>query len=153
DSDERASRDGLGRAWRMLASPRSPHIRTTSMAALFPIWADSVLRGALVLFGAALVGAPLLLMAWVRSPISTGQNTPLEQPIHFDHRHHVRDDGIDCLYCHSDARRAPFAGVPATSVCMGCHVQIWTQSPELALVRRSSIEQTPIRWRRVTNLP
>ncbi len=83
----------------------------------------------------------------------TGADTPLEQPVKFDHRHHVRDDGIDCLYCHNDARRAPFAGIPATSVCVGCHAQIWTSSPELVKVRESALSGVPIVWRRVTNMP
>jgi Cytochrome c7 and related cytochrome c len=123
------------------------------MAALFPSWADSVFRGALVGCGAIGIGTPLLLMASARSPEMTGADTPLEQPVKFDHRHHVRDDGIDCLYCHNDARRAPFAGIPATSVCMGCHAQIWTSSPELAAVRESALSDVPIIWRRVTNMP
>ncbi len=123
------------------------------MAPLFPAWADSLLRLALIAAAGVFVGGPLLLMAWVRTPWATGQALPLAQPVAFDHRHHVRDDGIDCLYCHSDAVRSPYAGVPATSVCMGCHAQIWTQSPELAVVRQSAATGTPIVWRRVDNLP
>ncbi|MEO8875888.1 MAG: cytochrome c3 family protein [Polyangiaceae bacterium] len=123
------------------------------MPALFPEWADSILRGVLLVGVAGLAGIPLVAMAWARSPISTGEKSPIVQPVKFDHRHHVRDDGIDCLYCHSDARRSPSAGIPATSVCMGCHTQIWTNSPELALVRTSALEETPIVWQRVSNLP
>jgi hypothetical protein len=73
--------------------------------------------------------------------------------VKFDHRHHVKDDGIDCLYCHENAQRAPYAGVPPTSRCMGCHAQIWTASPELALVRESFFLERPIAWRRVNSLP
>jgi hypothetical protein len=36
---------------------------------------------------------------------------------------------------------------------MNCHNQVWTDSPELAAVRRSYFEGTPIRWRRVHTLP
>ena len=100
-----------------------------------------------------MVGVPLLLMAWSRTSTSTGQGEPIPQPIKFDHRHHVRDDGIDCLYCHSDARKSAYAGIPATSVCMGCHAQIWSASPELAAVRQSALDNTPIVWARVNNLP
>lgn len=75
------------------------------------------------------------------------------QPIQFDHRHHVVDDGIDCLYCHFDAQRSPTAGVPATELCMNCHAQIWTDSPLLRPVRQSYFDGIPIHWQRVYRLP
>jgi hypothetical protein len=96
------------------------------------------------------VAAP---MVWVRTPYVTGQGQPVDQPVKFDHRHHAADDGIDCLYCHENATRAPYAGVPPTARCMGCHAQIWTQSPELDVVRASFFEDRPIVWRRVNALP
>src|SRR5579862_9501596 len=96
-----------------------------------------------------------LLLPWVlvRSPYYTGQLDPRDQPVQFDHRHHVRDDGIDCRYCHYDVTRARFAGIPETELCMGCHSQIWNQSPMLEPVRRSFFERRPIRWQRVYALP
>jgi hypothetical protein len=99
------------------------------------------------------LGLPAVVIAWARTPYATGEQQPVEQPIKFDHRHHVRDDGVDCLYCHGGARETPYAGVPATSTCMNCHNQVWTDSPELAAVRRSYFEGTPIRWNRVHTLP
>jgi len=100
-----------------------------------------------------LIGVPVLLMVLVRAPYFTAQDDPVMQPVKFYHRHHVQDDGVACLYCHETAERAPFAGIPATSTCMGCHSQIWTKSPELSLVRQSSFEHRPIHWVRVNNLP
>jgi hypothetical protein len=120
---------------------------------LFRPWSNTILWIALagvVLVGAAFVAAPML---WVRTPYVTGEGQEIDQPIKFDHRHHVRDDGVDCLYCHDNARRSPYAGVPATSRCMGCHAQIWTNSPELQTVRASFFEGRPIPWRRVNRLP
>ncbi|MDF2693046.1 MAG: Molybdopterin oxidoreductase subunitprotein, partial [Labilithrix sp.] len=73
--------------------------------------------------------------------------------VKFDHRHHARDDGITCEYCHGGAAKTPFAGIPPTSVCMNCHAQVWTTSPELSRVRRSFFEDEPIRWQRVNRLP
>ncbi|HEX7665088.1 MAG TPA: cytochrome c3 family protein [Polyangiaceae bacterium] len=123
------------------------------MPALFPAWADSVFRSALLGGVVLAAGVPALGMWIARSPAMTGEGEPIEQPVKFDHRHHVKDDGIDCLYCHVDAQRSRFAGVPATSVCMGCHDQVWTQSPELAPVRASAKSGAPIVWNRVNALP
>ena len=36
---------------------------------------------------------------------------------------------------------------------MGCHNQIWTNSPELAPFRDSVAKNVPIVWNRVTDLP
>lgn len=119
----------------------------------FPPWSDSLLRLGLVLIGVFVIGVPLLLMVWVRSPQVTGQRDPIEQPIAFDHRHHVTDDGIDCRYCHDLVDRSPYAGVPPTERCLNCHNQIWIRSPELASVWDSFVTDRPIRWQRVNRLP
>ena len=123
------------------------------MEPLFPRWTRSVFPLGVVVVAAVPLGGVVGLMAWVRSPYVTGQLDPPDQPVQFDHRHHVRDDGIDCEYCHTTARRSPYAGVPPTSLCMGCHNQIWNDSPALALVRQSYFTGNPIPWRRVHRLP
>lgn len=96
---------------------------------------------------------PGALWAWERTPYVAGTADPKLQPVKFDHRHHVRDDGIACLYCHRDAARSPSAGIPAVSVCMGCHAQIWTSSPELEPVRRAYFDGAALAWQRVNRLP
>jgi hypothetical protein len=123
------------------------------VAPLFPAWSNSVFRCAIALAFAGVVGVPAFLMVWVRTPYMTGRDDPIMQPIKFDHRHHVRDDGIDCLYCHGAAARSAYAGIPATSVCMGCHGQVWTSSPELTRLRESWFKGEPIEWTRVNGLP
>src|SRR5947208_176944 len=119
------------------------------MAKLFPGWSDSALRVgivALLVGGASAVVAPMIYM---RTPYNTGQFNPVDQPVEFDHRHHVQDDGIDCRYCHSTVERSPHASVPSTEVCMGCHNQVWRASPMLEPVRRSYASGAPIPWNRV----
>ncbi|MBX3206308.1 MAG: cytochrome c3 family protein [Labilithrix sp.] len=120
---------------------------------LFPAYANQIYWLAIGGAAAAIVGTPAALIAWARTPYATGQGEPPDQPIKFDHRHHVRDDGITCEYCHGGAARSSKAGIPATSVCVNCHSQIWTTSPELAEVRRSYFANEPIRWKRVNALP
>ena len=120
---------------------------------LFPAYANQVLLLAIGAIGAAIVGVPVALIAWARTPYATGAGHPPEQPVKFDHRHHARDDGITCEYCHAGALRASMAGVPPTSLCMNCHAQVWPNSPELSLVRDSYFTGAPIHWQRVNRLP
>lgn len=123
------------------------------MPALYPKWSNAAIRGAILGVAAVLVAIPLGLMVYMRTPDAAAMGVARDQPVEFDHRHHVRDNGIGCLYCHSGAERAPHAGVPATEVCMGCHAQIWSQSTLLEPVRQSWSTGAPLPWNRVHNLP
>jgi len=123
------------------------------MRAPLPRWSNAALRGGLI--GAAVVGLFALAtpLVWVRTPWATGQYVLFEQPVAFDHRHHVKDDGIDCRYCHDLAERSAYAGVPPSERCMNCHSQIWNESALLAPIRASFFADRPIAWRRVHALP
>ncbi len=120
---------------------------------LYPRWSNTVFRLVLIVLGIGVAFAVLGPMTYVRTAYNTSQFVPWDQPVEFDHRHHVRDDGIECLYCHSSVERSANAGVPATAVCMGCHAQIWNDSPLLEVVRRSYFSGKPINWKRVHDLP
>jgi hypothetical protein len=120
---------------------------------LFAPYANSAIRLALVLALVMLVALPTFFIAWARTPYSTGASDPVVQPVMFDHRHHYRDDGIDCRYCHYAVDRSPYAGVPATEVCMNCHSQVWNDAPLLSRVRASFFSGKPIEWERVNALP
>ncbi|MDO5972459.1 cytochrome c3 family protein [Flavivirga aquimarina] len=52
------------------------------------------------------------------------------QPIHFSHKIHAGDNGIDCKYCHSSARVSKTSGIPSLNVCMNCHKSIYEVAPE-----------------------
>jgi hypothetical protein len=123
------------------------------MAAPLSRNSDTILRLTLLLLALVVLGLPVLLMAFVRTPAHHNMYRAPEQPVMFDHRHHVRDDGIDCRYCHHDVERGPTAGVPGAGLCMGCHAQIWNDSPMLEPVRRSVYFGEPLIWRRVHNMP
>jgi mono/diheme cytochrome c family protein len=56
--------------------------------------------------------------------IGIDQNYQPLQPIHYSHRIHAGDNGIDCKYCHSAARVSKNAGIPSLNVCMNCHKNI-----------------------------
>lgn len=123
------------------------------MPRLFPRWSNIAFPSLVALLFAVAAAAVISPLVYVRTPYNTARYAPLTQPVEFDHRHHVRDDGIDCLYCHPGAETSARAGIPSTEVCMGCHVQVWSESPLLEPVRRSYFSGKPIPWRRVHRLP
>lgn len=123
------------------------------MPSLFPEWSNTAIRAALLALVATIVAVPTALMIYMRTPDAWAVGLPPDQPIEFDHRHHVRDDGIDCLYCHRGAEVSDVAQVPPTSTCMGCHNQVWNESPLIEPVRRSWFTGAPIPWNRVHDLP
>ncbi|EGV42684.1 c-type cytochrome [Bizionia argentinensis JUB59] len=99
------------------------------------------------------------------------------QPIHYSHKIHAGDNGIDCKYCHSSARVSKHSGIPSLNVCMNCHKSIYEVSPETATAEYSKefydgeiqklydavgwddAEQKytgdtqPVKWVRIHNLP
>ncbi len=75
------------------------------------------------------------------------------QPIAFSHRIHVSQNEIPCMYCHAHAARAPSAGVPSVSKCMGCHKVIATDSPEIQKLYEYWEKQEPIPWIKVHDVP
>ncbi|WP_458629303.1 c-type cytochrome [Winogradskyella sp. PC D3.3] len=98
------------------------------------------------------------------------------QPIHYSHRIHAGDNGIDCKYCHSSARVSKTSGIPSLNVCMNCHKSISEVAPETlaegtefgvdynAEIQKLydavgwdgtgySGESKPVKWIRIHNLP
>ena len=98
------------------------------------------------------------------------------QPIHYSHRIHAGDNGIDCKYCHSSARVSKHSGIPALNVCMNCHKSISEVAPEtLAEGQEYGVDYNkeiqklyeavgwdgtgytgdskPVKWIRIHNLP
>jgi hypothetical protein len=123
------------------------------MASLFRPKHNTLAKLSLLVVAGGAAGGVGGLLFYVRSPVARGMQDPVEQPIQFDHRHHTRDEGIDCRFCHSTVDRSPHAGIPSTQLCLNCHSQIWNQSPLLDPVRRSFIEGQPLEWKKVNDVP
>jgi len=76
------------------------------------------------------------------------------QPILFSHLIHAGSFGIECQFCHADARRSEYAGLPSVERCMGCHKIIGAQdNPEIGKIHGYSQRGEPIPWVRVFKLP
>ena len=58
------------------------------------------------------------------SQVGVNQGYEPVQPIHYSHRIHAGDNGIDCKYCHSSARVSKHSGIPSLNICMNCHKSI-----------------------------
>jgi hypothetical protein len=123
------------------------------MSALFRPRSNTIFRVTLGLAGLGAVGLLGAVWGYWRTPYGLQQQNPVAQPVQFDHRHHVVDDGIDCRYCHSNVDRGASAGIPSTELCLNCHSQIWSKSPRLAMVRESYFTGKPIPWMRVHKVP
>lgn len=121
------------------------------MAQILPRRSNTLLR-------ATLLGAPLVVLALgsgaglVTRWAETSVNEPVEQPIEFDHQHHVGLLGLDCRYCHASVEDSSFAGMPATEVCMQCHSEVWVGLRGISQVHSSYRTGVPIAWLRVYNL-
>lgn len=123
------------------------------MAQVFHPLANALART--TIYGAVFIALGLLatIYAVSTSDYATQAHVVRAQPVEFSHQHHVGGLGIDCRYCHSTVETSAFAGMPATEVCMGCHSQIWSDSPKLAAVRESFKTGKPLAWTRVTDVP
>jgi mono/diheme cytochrome c family protein len=98
------------------------------------------------------------------------------QPIHFSHKIHAGDNGIDCKYCHSSARVSKTSGIPSLNVCMNCHKSIFEYNGEVTdeynkefydgeikklyaaagwddSEQQFTGEAQPVKWVRIHNLP
>lgn len=98
------------------------------------------------------------------------------QPIHFSHKIHAGDNGIDCKFCHSSARTSKTSGIPSLNVCMNCHKSVYEYNGETTpeyskefydgeikklykavgwddAEQKYTGETQPVKWVRIHNLP
>ncbi len=123
------------------------------MAQLFRPSSNTIAKAGIVV--TLLLVASTLAVAYIidRGPWNTSVRIAPEQPIEFSHKHHVKDDGIDCRYCHTSVENSAYAGIPATETCMSCHSQIWANASVTAPIRESWASGKSIEWTRVHDLP
>jgi hypothetical protein len=104
--------------------------------------------------GAAGAGATVTLGIWYYfSPKNLQIGYAPEQPIHYSHKLHADELGMDCRYCHANVERSQEAMVPPTETCMGCHAVVKKDSEQLSLLRDSWATGKAIPWVRVHKLP
>ena len=114
----------------------------------------------------AIAVAALGLSAY--SGASSSQGFAPVQPVNFPHPRHVKQLGMNCLYCHYSATRSPDPGLPAVGTCMGCHAVVRGPRPAiegiadrdtaslnqlLSFAKGTPDQWKPIPWVRIHKLP
>ena len=114
----------------------------------------------------AIAVAALGLSAYSGASSSQGFAPP--QPVNFPHPRHVKQLGMNCLYCHYSATRSPDPGLPAVGTCMGCHSVVRGPRPAiegiadrdtaslnqlLSFAKGTPDQWKPIPWVRIHKLP
>ncbi|WP_066226074.1 c-type cytochrome [Formosa haliotis] len=143
-----------------------------------PLWKAFVQNQFLVLVSVILL---LLVGAYYAygymMQVGVDQGYQPVQPIHYSHKIHAGDNGIDCKYCHSSARVSKTSGIPSLNVCMNCHKSIYEVAESTATPEHSKEfydgeiqklykavgwddeeqaytgETHPVKWVRIHNLP
>jgi cytochrome c551/c552 len=90
-----------------------------------PLWKAFAKNQFLVLVSviAFLLFAAYFAYGWMMQ-VGVDQGYAPVQPIHYSHKIHAGDNGIDCNYCHSAARVGKHSNIPSLNVCMNCHKNI-----------------------------
>ena len=103
-------------------------------------------------------------------PLTTADDLgpKVDQPIEFPHDRHAGDADkggmqINCMYCHTYARRSIVAGIPPLQKCIGCHQSIESvrESPRIKQLFEywegskdgKIAAKTPVPWKKVHDLP
>jgi len=102
--------------------------------------------------GTVLLIAVLFVWRWSMD-YPHAQAAPAPQPLPFSHQHHVRDDGIDCRYCHTSVEKSSYAGIPSSDICMSCHSQLFRAVPLFEPLRQSLRTGARLHWMRLNDLP
>ncbi len=89
--------------------------------------------------------------------IGISKNYAPDQPIKFSHKIHVKENSIECLFCHNSPEFSRESGVPTTNVCMICHKKIktgvMTGQFEINKILKSFEDNKAIEWIKIHNLP
>jgi hypothetical protein len=103
------------------------------------------------------MAAPALVVAVLALGVvlGAGPGGPAQPIENFSHKIHAGTNEIDCMHCHAGTEKSQLAGVPAVSVCVGCHLYIGTvrEKPGVKQLFDYWEKKEPIPWVRVYYLP
>ncbi len=86
-------------------------------------------------------------------PQGSHNGKAVEQPIEFPHYIHTKVNQINCMYCHTYARRSKVAGIPPVSKCMGCHSVIAADKDRIKQLTEYWEKKQAPPWKKVHDVP
>ena len=84
--------------------------------------------------------------------ITLGFSSKGGQPISFNHKKHL-EQGLECDTCHPYYKTQNFSGLPNITICLECHKEPITKSPEEEKIRQFKKKGEEIPWRQVHREP
>lgn len=99
--------------------------------------------------------ALFILASTLGIPSSAFAGDKVEQPIEFPHDIHAQKMQINCMYCHTYARRSYVSGIPPLQKCIGCHQSLPSvrDKPRIQKLFEYWETKQPIPWKKVHDLP
>ncbi len=115
----------VNRVLNKIAKANGVNVQQVAKEPTMPIWKAYAQNQFLVLVTAIfmLLASAYFVYGWLMQ-VGVDQGYAPIQPIHYSHKIHAGENGIDCKYCHSSARVSKHAGIPSLNVCMNCHKNI-----------------------------
>jgi len=96
--------------------------------------------------------------AYVLWPSNLESGYEPAQPLPYSHKTHAGTLQIQCLYCHTEAEKGPYATVPPIAICMNCHQEVQTKDETgqlkagIATLLAHWERKEPISWTKVNDL-
>ncbi len=78
---------------------------------------------------------------------------PVDQPIAFSHKKHVKDLDLACSTCHAYYEKESFSGIPGSDVCASCHAEAQGKSDEEAKLVKLLTSGAPLVWKQLFRQP
>jgi len=75
------------------------------------------------------------------------------QPVEFNHRLHVEDEGLECADCHAGFENETESGFPTPAMCSLCHVDAQGEGAEEAKLVGLLEEGSPLEWHSLFQQP
>ena len=75
------------------------------------------------------------------------------QPIAFSHKLHAGTQSLKCATCHKNPDPGESMGLATAALCMQCHEEVKTDSPEIQKLAAYAKDKRELKWRRVYEIP
>jgi predicted CXXCH cytochrome family protein len=82
-----------------------------------------------------------------------GARPPVLQPVAFNHKLHVEENGLGCVDCHVYVTAQTFAGLPDLERCLECHEEDQSGSAEEEKIRQAAAKGEELPWNRIYTVP